>query len=216
MAWRRPGDKPLSGPMMVSLLTHICITRPQRVNIQWTLQVILYKHYDDVTMGAMTSQITSLTSVCSTVYSGADQSKHQSSASLAFVRGIHRGPVNSPHKWPVTWKMFPFDDVIMDMQRACSLRGNWTSCWRRFGQQYVLIFNDTARSHDGYYKDNHPCAVSSSLSYYSLFPDWVPVNEIRNQNTVTVLKSRVAVPNGTTVPLHHNHITLDYLFNKST
>ena len=39
--------------------------------------------------------------------------KHQSSASLAFVRGIHRGPVNSPHKWPVTGKMFPFDDVIM-------------------------------------------------------------------------------------------------------
>ena len=39
--------------------------------------------------------------------------KHQSSASLAFVRGIHRLPVNSPHKWPVTRKMFPFDDVIM-------------------------------------------------------------------------------------------------------
>ena len=46
-------------------------------------------------------------------YSGADQRKKQSSASLAFVRGIHRGPVNSPHKWPVTLKMFPFDDVIM-------------------------------------------------------------------------------------------------------
>ena len=45
---------------------------------------------------------------------GADQSKHQSSASLAFVWGIHRGPVNFPHKWPVTRKMFPFDDVIMD------------------------------------------------------------------------------------------------------
>ena len=58
-------------------------------------------------------QITSLTIVYSTVYSDADQSKHQSSASLAFVRGIHRGPVNSPHKWPVTRKMFPFDDVIM-------------------------------------------------------------------------------------------------------
>ena len=43
----------------------------------------------------------------------ADQRKHQSSASLAFVQGIHRGPVNSPHKWPVTRKMFPFDDVIM-------------------------------------------------------------------------------------------------------
>ena len=64
-------------------------------------------------MGAMTSQIISLTIVCSTVYSGADQRKHQSSASLAFVWGIHRGPVNSPHKWPVTRKMFPFDDVIM-------------------------------------------------------------------------------------------------------
>ena len=46
-------------------------------------------HYGDVIMGAMASQITSLTIVCSTVYSGADQSKHQS-ASLAFVRGIHR------------------------------------------------------------------------------------------------------------------------------
>ena len=53
----------------------------------------------------VTSQITSLTIVYSTVYSGADQRKHQSSASLAFVRGIHRGPVNSPHKWPVTRKI---------------------------------------------------------------------------------------------------------------
>ena len=70
-------------------------------------------HYDDVIMGAMASQITSLTIVYSTVYSGADQRKHQSSASLAFVQGIHRGPVNSPHKWPVMRKMFPFDDVIM-------------------------------------------------------------------------------------------------------
>ena len=57
-------------------------------------------------------QISSLAIVYSTV-SDADQRKHQSSASLAFVRGIHRGPVNSPHKWPVTRKMFPFDDVIM-------------------------------------------------------------------------------------------------------
>ena len=65
-------------------------------------------------MGPIASQITSLTIVYSTVYSDADQRKHQSSASLAFVRGIHRGPVNSPHKGPVTRKMFPFDDVIMD------------------------------------------------------------------------------------------------------
>ena len=64
-------------------------------------------------MGAMVSQITSFTIVYLTVYSGADQRKHQSSASLAFVWGINRWPVNSPHKWPVTRKMFPFDDVIM-------------------------------------------------------------------------------------------------------
>ena len=73
---------------------------------------LLVRDYDDVVMGAMAAQITSLAIVYSTVYSGADQRKHQSSASLAFVWGIHRGPVNSPHKWPVTRKMFPFDDVI--------------------------------------------------------------------------------------------------------
>ena len=70
-------------------------------------------YYHHVIMSAMTSQITSLTIVYSSVYSDADQRKHQSSASLAFVRGIHRWPVNSPHKGPVTWKMFPFDDVII-------------------------------------------------------------------------------------------------------
>ena len=64
------------------------------------------KHYNDVTMGMIASQITSLTIVYSTVYSDADQRKHQSSGLLAFVWGIHRSPVNSPHKWPVTRKMF--------------------------------------------------------------------------------------------------------------
>ena len=76
----------------------------------WTRTV--ENHYNDVIIGTMTSKITSLTSVYSTVYSGADQRKHQSSASLAFVCGIHRVPVNSPHKWPVTRETFPFDDVI--------------------------------------------------------------------------------------------------------
>ena len=64
-------------------------------------------------MTMLASQISSLPVVCSIVYSDVNQSKHQSSASLAFVREIHRGPVNFPHKWPVTRKMFPFDDVIM-------------------------------------------------------------------------------------------------------
>ena len=51
--------------------------------------------------------------VCSAFCSCRNQREHQSSASLAFVRGIHRWPVNSPRKRPVTRKMFPFDDVIM-------------------------------------------------------------------------------------------------------
>ena len=74
---------------------------------------VLAWHYSDVIMGAVASQITSLTMFYSTVYSGADKRKHQSSASLAFVPGIHWWPVNFPAQRPVTRKMFPFDDVIM-------------------------------------------------------------------------------------------------------
>ena len=66
-------------------------------------------------MDAMASQIANLTIVYSTIQLGLDQRKHQSSASQAFVLGIHRWAVNSPHKGPVTRKMFPFDDVIMVM-----------------------------------------------------------------------------------------------------
>ena len=78
-------------------------------------------HYSDVMMGVIASQITSLTIGYSTVYSGADQRKHQSFAPLAFVRGIHQSPVNSPHKGPVTRKMFPFDDVIMMLKYMVKL-----------------------------------------------------------------------------------------------
>ena len=59
-------------------------------------------HYSDVIMSAMVSQITSLTILYSTVYLGVDQREHQCSASLAFVRGIHRWPVNCPHIGTVT------------------------------------------------------------------------------------------------------------------
>ena len=79
----------------------------------YTIDIISCSHYNDVIMSAMASQITSLTIVFSTVYSDADQRNYQSSASLAFVRAIHRWPVKSPHKCPVPRKMFSFDDVIM-------------------------------------------------------------------------------------------------------
>ena len=70
-------------------------------------------HYSDVIMSAMASQITGVSIVYLTVSLGADQIRHQSFASLAFLRGIHRWQENSPHKGQVTRKMFPFDDVIM-------------------------------------------------------------------------------------------------------
>ena len=68
-------------------------------------------HYIDVMMRAIASQITGVSMVFPTVR--LDQRKQQSSAPLALVRGIHRSPVDSPQKKPVTWRMFPFDDVIM-------------------------------------------------------------------------------------------------------
>ena len=52
-----------------------------------------------------------------------EQIKQQISASLALMREIHQWPVNSPHKLPVTRKMFPFDDVIMIMRSYDCTRG---------------------------------------------------------------------------------------------
>ena len=71
-------------------------------------------YYSDVIMIAIAARITGVSIVCSAVFLGSDQIKHQNSASLAFVRGIHRWPVDSLIKWPVTPKMFLFDDVIMN------------------------------------------------------------------------------------------------------
>ena len=83
------------------------------VHIFFKIHFMPFRHYSDVIMSAIASQITGVTIVYSTVCSGVDQRNHQSSASLDFVRGIHGWPVNSPHKGPVTRKMLPFDDVIM-------------------------------------------------------------------------------------------------------
>ena len=99
-------------------------------------------YYIDVIMSAMTSQLTSLTIFFSIVYSGADQRKQQSSASLAFVRGIHRWPMNSSHKGPVTLKTFPFDDVISEdlfnhdyhivSSNVSTARTNTICVWRHY------------------------------------------------------------------------------------
>ena len=95
-----------------------------KFSIPWYL--LVHNHYCDVIMGAITSQITSVTTIYSTVHSDADQRKNQSSASLAFVRGIHRRPVNSPHKCPVMRWMIPFDNGIMVTPVVAWLTSHWT------------------------------------------------------------------------------------------
>ena len=98
-------------------------------------------HYNDVMMGVMASRITSLTIVYPAVYSGPDQRKYQSSASLAFVRGNHRSPVISSHKWPVTLKMFPFDEVIMGYESFVGYLDmiQWLYKWMRDTNLQVMI-----------------------------------------------------------------------------
>ena len=98
----------------VSMMSH-CDFENSKISARDTLLAsrVMIPHYCDVIIGAMVSQITSLTIVYTAVHSDPAQRKHQSSASLAFVWGIQRRPVNSPRKWPLTRKMFPFDDVIM-------------------------------------------------------------------------------------------------------
>ena len=125
-------------------------------------------------MGTMVSQITRLPIVYSAVYSGVDQRKHQSSASLAFVRGIQRWPVNSPHKWPVTRKMFPFDDVIMSFQKLGPYRSDFgviSLCMlSAFAFVTVMSHNHGTRSQEakrcfGMFKCNHYDKFVAGLSH---------------------------------------------------
>ena len=89
--------------------------KPSRLNID-TRYFDQIPHYNDIIMSAIASQTTGVSIVYLIVCSGVNQRKHQSYTSLAFVRGIHQWPVNSPHKIPVTRKLLPFDDVIMQIR----------------------------------------------------------------------------------------------------
>ena len=125
MAWHQTNDKPTS-EVMVGFLTHIYVIRPQWVNVEVCPQILLgcagvhwmkitdfvLNHYDDVIKGSIASQITSLASVYSVVYSGADQRKHQSSASLAFVQGIHRSRrASNAENASIWWRHHVFWEV---------------------------------------------------------------------------------------------------------
>ena len=131
-------------------------------------------------MGEGASQITSLTIVYSTVYPNADQRKHQSSASLAFVRGIHRGPVNSPHKWPVTRKMSPFDDVIMiTRMHICFMTdichgSDWSSKRLRWMSKFCglrsTLVNDWTNMVEKYFVCSYSCVMRDIKTGAELIP----------------------------------------------
>ena len=130
-------------------------------------------HYNHVTISAMASQITSLTIVYSTVYSGTDQRKHRSSASLAFVRRIHRWLVNSPHKGLVTRKMLPFDDVIMQM----------TGCWQTiYHEVHTMIRN--------HWENLAPLFVRTTCVIYRL-----AVDLLRGESVHAILIDQTILPN---------------------
>ena len=87
-------------------------TRKRRT--RFTFHKTTCPHYNDVIISAMASRINRPHDcLLNHLFKAQIMRKHHSSASLSFVSRIHRWPVNSPHKGPVTWKMFPLDDVIM-------------------------------------------------------------------------------------------------------
>ena len=116
MAWRRLGDKPLSEAMMVNLSTHICVTRPQWVNCPsigcstngCTKTFCLTNVYTTTTSQWARWRLISPASrlVAQPLVQGADQRKHQSSVSLAFVRGIHRGPASKAENVSIWWRHY--------------------------------------------------------------------------------------------------------------
>ena len=117
--------------------------RPNEVTLQ---------HYSDVTMGSMASQITSLTIVYSTVYSGVDQRKHQSSASLAFVRGISAQMASNAENVSIWWRHhekrikstdIPYRNTTQEMQTVCIHSLGCTvpfiyKSWTRFTNMYQI------------------------------------------------------------------------------
>ena len=95
------------------MLTFVWSRNMWAIACNQTWNMIRMFPYIDVIMCTMVSHITDVSNVCPIVCSGADDRKHQSFASLAFMAGIYLWRLDSPHKGLVTWKMLPFDDVIM-------------------------------------------------------------------------------------------------------
>ena len=159
-------------------------------------------------MSAIASEIMSLTIVYSTVYSGADQRKHQSSASLDFVRGIQRSPVNSPHKGSVTRKMQTFDVVI-----KCIMILTGNQAFFKPATQSPSTYPGfvASRAVDGNHNPDifaghcaHPTGGAGEQTWWQvdLGREYVVVS-INITNRVEPLQSKCHMPLRTTQSIHH-------------
>ena len=159
MAWRRQGDKPLSEPIEVKLQINICVTRPQWVDMDLYYRVTHSNNWHEKRVEENTSLhwrhndhdgvSNHQPHGCLFNHLFRRTSKKTSKLRVAGLSvGNSPGPVNSPHKGPVTRKMFPLDDVIM---------------WReRDAWSYLLTAPD---EHVAFYKHNATHSRISLLSY---------------------------------------------------
>ena len=92
-----------------SIYIYFLCVNPSEHEKHHDMKQLLCRLYRVHTMTSSNGDISTLLALCA----GNSPVRHQISASLVFVRGIHLWPVDSPHKGPVTWKIFPFHDVIM-------------------------------------------------------------------------------------------------------
>ena len=138
-------------------------------------------------MTAMASQITGVSIVCSAVCWGSDQIKPQSPASLAFVRGIHRSPVDSHHNRPVRRKWFPFDDVIMFMF-VTQIQHNTLSVLFGSTKVHIVKWQSTKTMWDlcKRYRARlvYQAKPGSNCGYFMWQPDyvWYTVHDIHSAN----------------------------------
>ena len=124
----------------IHLVKYYIPSRVQMPRDHW-IRCIFILHekinYSDIIMIVMVPPITGVSIVYPTICSGIDQRKHQSSASLAFVRGIHQWLVNCPQEGPVTWKMFPFDDIIMSLESSSFM--HWDKTVPQAGYVFQIL-----------------------------------------------------------------------------
>ena len=132
-------------------------------------------HYTDVIISTTVSQITGVSIVCSAVCSCGDQRKHEISATLVFVKGIHRWPVDSPRKGPVTRKMFLSDDVILNI----AIMKQGTRAYMAGSPDVLQLYTETERSsgwQPWYPLETLKTSFKVSSQYQGCQPDDIPVS----------------------------------------